>query len=192
MALDPIRKFRTWWRAAERAGAPIADAVALATVDGRGRPAVRYVLLKAAEPRGFTFYTNEYSRKGRELAANPAAALAFYWHETGRQVRVEGVVQMLSATEADVYWATRPRGSQLAATVSEQSAPLASRAELLARLRATERRFADQPVPRPEHWRGYLLVPREIEFWTRKEPRLHERERFVLGRSGWRSSLLQP
>lgn len=189
---DPIRKFRSWWRAAERAGCPLPEAMSLATVDANGRPAVRYVLLKGVEHKGFSFYTNETSRKGRELAAHPGAALAFYWHELGRQVRVEGDVEMLSDAEADAYWRSRPRGSQLASSVSQQSAPLASRRELLARLRACERRFAGQDVPRPPHWRGYLLVPRAIEFWTRREPRLHIREHFVRTRSGWRCELLEP
>lgn len=192
MALDPIRKFERWWRDADEQGCPLPEATALATVDGNGRPAVRYVLLKGVDRRGFLFYSNEASRKGKQLQANPAAALAFYWHELGRQVRVEGVVAMLGEQEADDYWASRPRGSQLASSVSRQSAPLASRRELLGRFRALERRLDGEPVPRPKHWRGYVVDPKRVEFWIRREPRLHDRELFVRTTRGWSRRLLQP
>lgn len=192
MTADPIRKFQTWWRQAERSGNPLPEAMALATVDGHGRPSCRYVLLKGTDPRGFLFYTNEHSRKGGELRDNPEAALAFYWHETGRQVRVTGSVSLVPASEADAYWRTRPRGSQLASSVSQQSSELASRAELMAKLRAADRQSKDAAVARPEHWRGYVLAPREIEFWTRKEPRLHEREHFERQGRIWVRRLLQP
>jgi pyridoxamine 5'-phosphate oxidase len=192
MALDPIRKFSRWWRDAERQGSPLPEATALATVDLKGRPSVRYVLLKGVDARGFLFYTNEASRKGRDLQAFPEAALAFYWHEPGRQVRVEGAVSLLGDDEADAYWQTRPRGSQIASSVSRQSSPLASRRELVARFRALERRLDGKPVPRPKHWRGYVLDPRQVEFWTRREPRLHDRELFVRGSRGWSRRLLQP
>ena len=192
MTADPMRKFQSWWREAERSGNPLPEAMALATVDAAGRPSCRFVLLKGTDSRGFVFYTNERSRKGAELNGNPAAAMAFYWHETGRQVRVTGSVSLVPAEEADAYWRTRPRGSQLASSVSEQSQALASRSELMAKLRAAEKHWKDQAVPRPEHWRGYVLTPREIEFWTRKEPRIHEREHFERQGKLWVRSALQP
>lgn len=192
MALDPLRKFSRWWRDAEKHGCPLSEAMALATADADGRPSVRYVLLKGTDPRGFLFYTNELSRKGEELRNRPAAALAFYWHDLGRQVRVEGEVEMVSDEEADAYWRTRPRGSQIASSVSRQSARITSRTELMARFRETERRSEGEPIPRPSHWKGYVLRPKRIEFWTRREPRLHDRELFVRNRRGWSSSRLQP
>jgi len=182
-SVDPIARFRAWFRAAARAGAPIPECMALATADARGRPSVRYVLLKSADARGFVFYTNALSRKGRELAANPRASLAFYWDATGRQVRIDGKVRALGAADADAYWAERPLGSRYASAVSEQSRAIASRAELLARYRDLERDYPDGDVPRPAHWKGFLVVPDAIEFWTRAEPRLHKRELFTRLRS---------
>ena len=173
-------------------GEPLAEAGALATVDGRGRPSVRFVLLKDTSAGGFSFYTNTESRKGRHLATNPNASLAFYWHLADRQVRVDGRVGLLSAAEADRYWAERPRASQLASLASRQSRPIGSRAELLAEVRRLERAYGGAPVPRPERWTGYRLQPREIEFWRRHEPRLHHRELFVLRAGRWSSRLLQP
>jgi pyridoxamine 5'-phosphate oxidase len=150
------------------------------------------VLLKQAGADGFVFYTNGKSRKGRELAANPRAALLFHWDGLGKQVRVEGRVRQVSAAEADAYWATRPRPSQLAALASEQSAPLRSRAQLMARYRALSRRYRNAPVPRPPHWTGYRVVPQAIEFWTHREHRLHDRELFTRAGRGWKRTLLQP
>ncbi|HYD50612.1 MAG TPA: pyridoxamine 5'-phosphate oxidase [Terriglobales bacterium] len=190
--IDPIAKFRRALRAAAAAGTALPEAMALATADERGRPSLRYVLLKSAGPSGFVFYTNSRSRKGRELAVNPWASLAFYWDSTGIQVRVEGPVKRLPAEEADLYWATRPRGSQLAGAVSQQSEPLLDRRDLLARYRALERALQDGAVERPPHWLGYRLMPRQIEFWARREPRLHHRELYRRSRNGWRRSLLQP
>jgi pyridoxamine 5'-phosphate oxidase len=192
MAADPFRRFRRWHAEAVRAGADLAEAVALATADARGRPSVRYVLLKACEPTGFVFYTNSTSRKGADLAARPYAALAFYWHATGRQVRVEGAVEQVSDREADEYWASRPRESRIASLSSEQSQPLASRAVLLRSYRHMLREHSTGPLTRPRRWTGYRIVPDRIEFWTRHEPRLHHRELFERTRSGWKQSLLQP
>jgi len=188
---DPIARFLRWYREAARR-VELPEACALATATRRGRPSVRYVLLKGADARGFVFFTDARSRKGAELRDNPRAALAFYWHETGRQVRVEGSVREVSASEADVYWATRPRGSQLSASVSRQSAPIGSRGELrraLLRLKASRSGLS---LPRPAYWRGYLLVPGAIEFWVRGAWRLHFRERFVRRAGRWRGALLQP
>lgn len=190
--IDPIARFRRWYALAEEAGVAQHDAMALATSDRRGRPSVRLVLLKRADRRGFVFYTNARSRKGREIAANPRVAAVFYWHQTGRQVRIEGRVVEVSRVEADAYWATRPRESNLGAVLSEQSAPMASARAFLAAYRAIERSFRGRPVPRPRHWTGFRIVPSSIEFWTRGDYRLHHRELFTRTRAGWRRTLLQP
>lgn len=193
MAEDPLRRFQRWYRQAERAGIPQHDACALGTADRRGRPSVRFVLLKGADERGFVFFTDARSRKGRQLAENPRAALAFYWHDLGRQVRVEGRVRPVPGDEADAYWVTRPRESRLGAWASFQSAPLASRAALLAAWRRLRRRYRGRPIPRPPYWRGYRIVPEAIEFWVRGPFRLHFRERFTRRNgSAWRRELLHP
>jgi pyridoxamine 5'-phosphate oxidase len=190
--LDPIAKFRRLYAAAARAGAPLHDAMALATADRGGTPSVRYVLLKGADADGFVFFTHGESRKGRELAARRRAAIAFYWDAIGKQVRVEGRVQRLSAAEADAYWATRPRESQLSGAVSLQSAPMPSHRWLLARWRRLRREVARADVPRPKEWGGYRVVPDAIEFWHRGSHRLHRRELFTRTASRWRRQLLQP
>jgi len=190
--LDPIAKFRRLYAAAARAGAPLHDAMALATADRRGTPSVRYVLLKGADADGFVFFTHGESRKGRELAARPRAAIAFYWDVIGKQVRVEGRVRRLTAGEADAYWATRPRESQLSGAVSQQSAPMPSHRWLVERWRRLRREVSGQDVPRPKEWGGYRVVPDAIEFWHRGPHRLHRRERYVRTSSRWRHELLQP
>ena len=192
MASDPIGKLRRWLAAARAAGEPLAEAVALATADGRGRPSVRYVLLKEVEDGGVVFYTNTASRKGRELRANPRAALAAYWDATGKQVRVEGRIEEVTSEEADAYWAERPRPSQLASSASQQSRAMQSRAELVRAVRRLEERYRDRAVPRPRRWTGYRLLAERVEFWTRHEPRLHHRELYVLRKGRWQRSLLQP
>jgi pyridoxamine 5'-phosphate oxidase len=192
MATDPIARFRRWFKEAERACVPLAESMALATVDARGRPAVRVVLLKGVDPRGFVFFTDARSRKGRELQTNDRASAVFYWHRTGRQVRVEGRVEEVDAAEADAYWATRPRESRLAALASTQSAALASRGALLARWRRLAREHTGGRIPRPPRWTGFRIVPAAIELWTRGEHRLHHRELYRRGRDGWRRTLLQP
>ncbi|MBM4242825.1 MAG: pyridoxamine 5'-phosphate oxidase [Deltaproteobacteria bacterium] len=192
MAADPILRFRRWLRDAERAGAPLCEAMALATATRDGVPSLRLVLLKQADPQGFVFFTDARSRKGRELRANPRAAATFHWNTMGRQVRVEGRVVELPGADADAYWATRPRGSQLSGATSFQSRALVSRAALVARRRAAERRFAGIAVPRPVDWRGFRLVPSSIEFWTHRDDRLHHRELFTRRGSAWRTALLEP
>ena len=197
MPADPIARFRRWFADAERTGMPLPEAIALATADRRGRPSVRYVLLKHVDARGFVFFTDGRSRKGRELVANPEAAFAVYWDALGKQVRVEGRVAMVSTAEAEAYWATRPRESRLAASVSHQSAVLARRSDLLSRWRALGRRHPGENVPRPPAWTGYRITPRAIEFWTRGDFRLHRRERFerrrgAKGVTTWTMRLLQP
>jgi pyridoxamine 5'-phosphate oxidase len=192
MPPDPIARFRRWYReASPRADLP--DACALATATRDGRPSVRYVLLKGVDARGFVFFTDVRSRKGAELRANPRAALAFYWHPTGRQVRVEGRVREVGAAEADAYWATRPRESQLSAWASRQSAPIARRRDLKAALLRLKARSRGAALPRPPYWRGFRLAPEAIEFWIRGAYRLHFRERFRRRPGGrWRRELLQP
>jgi pyridoxamine 5'-phosphate oxidase len=189
---DPIRRFRKWHREAEKAGIGLPDACALATADEDGRPSVRFVLLKEADERGFTFYTNTMSRKGVEIGQNPHAALAFYWHDTDRQVRVEGRLEQVSRQEADEYWEERPRESRLASLASIQSAPMEGRRQLLDRYRELQAQYEEGPIPRPPHWTGYRLIPERIEFWTREEPRLHHRELFIRRGDGWQEQLLQP
>ncbi len=192
VATDPIRRFRSWHKEAIAAGAPLAESVALATADTRGRPSVRWVLLKDVDERGFVFYTNSNSRKGRELEANPHAALAFYWDVTGKQVRVEGKVRRVSVSEADAYWDERPVASKAASAASDQSSPLESRSALMAEYRRLTRLHEGSSAPRPSNWNGYRISPNRIEFWTRREPRLHQRELFVRRKGVWQRSLLQP
>ena len=168
-------------------------AVILATADGEGRPSARTVLLKGVDERGFVFYTNSHSRKGRDLRENPRAALAFFWQSVFEQVLVEGSVEPVSEAESDAYWATRRRESCLGAWASDQSAPLASREELDARYAEHERRFEGGAVPRPPHWRGYRVVPERIEFWRPGDHRLNERDCYErTDGGGWRRFLLNP
>ena len=171
----------------------VPEAMALATADANGAPSVRMVLLKDASPRGFAFYTNRGSRKGSELAANPRAALLLHWDALGRQVRIEGEVEPLSEDESAAYFATRPRGSQLAAWASRQSTPLPSRDALEDAVAAASERFAGGEVPLPPDWGGYLLVPERYEFWQHRDDRLHDRIRYEgSGTGAWRRTRLAP
>ena len=188
---QPIAMFSALF---ERAGRECAEpnAMVLSTVDADGRPSGRYVLLKDVDERGFVFYTNLGSRKARALAANPYAALTFYWPPLEKQVRIEGEVERVSEAEADAYFATRPRESQIGAWASTQSAALVSRASLDERIRDVRDRFDGAPVERPTFWSGYRVVARSIEFWTRDPDRLHERVHFERRDGGWVRSLLFP
>jgi pyridoxamine 5'-phosphate oxidase len=189
---DPIAKFIRWLDEARRLRIPNYEAMALATAVRGGKTSVRFVLLKGIDERGFVFFTDARSRKGRELRGNPRASLALYWQPKGRQVRVEGGVQEVSPEEADAYWATRPRQSQLAASASYQSAQLHSRAELLGRYSRLARKLRGQEVPRPSWWTGFRVRPDVIEFWIHREHRLHDREIYRRRGREWRRNLLQP
>jgi pyridoxamine 5'-phosphate oxidase len=192
MADDPIALFNRWYAKAQRAKAPLFDAMALATADGKGHPSVRFVLLKTADENGFVFYTNTESPKGRALARNPRAALAFYWDAIDRQVRVDGRVERVTDAEADAYWDTRPRLSRIGALVSRQSRPLRNYASFAAKVLALYGRYAGRRIPRPKNWTGFRVVPDSIEFWTRRLNRLHIRWQYRRTRRGWTRTLLQP
>jgi pyridoxamine 5'-phosphate oxidase len=187
VAPDPLEQFRRWFAAAGDD-----NRMALATAAPDGSPSVRMVLLKGADEQGFVFFTGYGSRKGGELDANPRAALLFHWAPLGRQVRVEGPVERVSAEESDAYFATRPRGAQLAATASRQGRVLANRAQLDETVADLEREHAGQDVPRPEHWGGYRLRPETYEFWQHRDDRLHDRLRYMRGGEGWRLERLSP
>jgi pyridoxamine 5'-phosphate oxidase len=189
---DPIAKFIRWLDDAQRARIPNYEAMALATAARGGKTSVRFVLLKGIDERGFVFFTDARSRKGRDLRDNSHAALALYWQPKGRQVRVEGRVEEVAPAEADAYWPTRPRESRLAASASRQSARLRSRAELLARFTRLAKKFRGREIPRPPLWTGFRLRPDAIEFWTNREHRLHDREIYLRRGREWRRDLLQP
>jgi pyridoxamine 5'-phosphate oxidase len=192
VAADPLEQFRRWFADAESAGVRAPHAMALATAAADGAPSVRMVLLKGADADGFAFFTGYGSRKGGELDSNPQAALLFYWDPLGRQVRVEGSVERVSAAESDAYFATRPRGAQLAAAASRQGRVLGDRAELDAAVSELESEHADGEVPRPEHWGGYRLRPETYEFWQHRESRLHDRLRYRRDDGRWRVERLSP
>lgn len=188
---DPISEFLA---AAERARAQSIDIApaALATSSPEGRPSLRIVLVRQIDDRGFVFYTNYNSRKARELAGNPFASLCFFWPTIEEQISVEGPVTKVSAEESDRYFATRPRGSQLGAWASEQSAPLSSREALETRFHDMEARFADRLVARPPFWGGYRLMPERVEFWHGRPDRLHDRMVYAKDGGGWRIERLYP
>ncbi len=190
---DPLVQFAEWLDAAQAAGLPEPHAMTLATATPDGRPAARMVLLRGFDARGFVFYTNYASRKAAALTANSRAALVFYWPELHRQVRVEGTVARVDAAELDAYFAGRPRGSQIGAWASAQSAPIADRAALERAVAAVEQAYADQPVPRPPFWGGFRVTPECLEFWQGQPSRLHDRIRYDRsGAGGWTIQRLQP
>ncbi len=182
---NPIRQFRTWFDEVRAHGVSEQNAISmtLGTATKDGRPSARIVLLKSFDDRGFVFYTNYYSRKGQELNDNPRACLLFYWSELWRQVRIEGVIEKISAAESEAYFQSRPLGSKLGAWASDQSEVVGSRESLEARFAEFEKRFGSD-VPRPEHWGGYRLRPNSIEFWQGRDNRLHDRLRYRLEKNG--------
>ncbi|HEX5077614.1 MAG TPA: pyridoxamine 5'-phosphate oxidase [Geminicoccaceae bacterium] len=189
---DPLAQFRRWFDDACRAELHEPNAMTLATVDAAGQPAARMVLLKGVDARGLAFFTNRDSRKARELLANPRAALVFWWGPLQRQVRFEGTIEEVAAAEADAYFESRPKGSQIAAWSSAQSRVIPDRAALEAEVRRHEERFAAGPVPRPPFWGGYRLVPAVVEFWHGRQSRLHDRLRYTRTPDGWRIERLAP
>jgi pyridoxamine 5'-phosphate oxidase len=192
---DPVVRFQTLLARATqlpREQLPEPTAFALGTVDTAGQPSVRIVLLKDVDQRGFVFYTNCESRKGRELIASRRAALCFHWQSLEEQVRVEGEAEPVSDADADAYFASRARGSQIGAWASIQSRPLQSASELDARVLEVEKRFAGGPVPRPSHWSGFRVIPARIEFWKSMPSRLHVRQLYVRSGTGWTMELLYP
>lgn len=189
---DPLAQFREWLTQALAADLPDANAMTLATVDAVGAPHGRVVLLKDVDAEGFVFFTNYESAKGVELGHDPRAELVFYWAPLERQVRVHGTVTRVSAAESEAYFRTRPRGSRIAAWASAQSAVIADRAALAARVRDIEARYPDDRVPCPPHWGGFRLAPEWLEFWQGRENRLHDRLRYVRAGGDWRLERLAP
>ncbi len=191
-APEPMQTFDAWFEDARACGEPEPEACALATAGESGMPSVRMVLLRGADARGFVFYTNDQSRKGGELAARPLAALTFYWRAAGRQVRVEGRVERVSAAESDAYFRSRSRDSRLGAIASPQSRPLRDRADLEARYRRVAAAYPSGEVPRPAHWGGFRLLPVRVEFWQSGPHRLHDRLVYLSDGNGWKIERLAP
>jgi len=191
LSTNPQAWFALWWSEAQALPARFPNAVVLATAQPNGTPSSRVVLIKDFSNRGFTFFTNYESNKAHDLAANPHAALTFYWDALGRQVHARGTIEKVSRQESEEYFASRPRGSQLGAWASTQSKEIPSREALLERLKSLDAQYPDE-VPCPEHWGGYLLKPTMYEFWTLQEDRLHDRFRFDLSGNTWKIMRLAP
>jgi pyridoxamine 5'-phosphate oxidase len=189
---DGVHQFRAWFDEAQAEGVPLPEACAFATASAAGQPAARMLLLKSVGEDGFVFGTSYASRKGRELAENQRAALLFYWHSLGRQVRVQGTVEQVAESESDAIFLARPRASRISALASHQSEPLAAREQLEARVRELDRELEGREVERPRFWGGYRLVPDELEFWQHRANRLHIRFVYRRNETGWEIEELQP
>ncbi len=189
---NPISQFRFWFSEVEKNGLKFPEACLLSTIEADNFPDGRMVLMKGFDEEGFVFYTNLNSAKGEALRKNPCAALTFYWEPFSWQVRIQGEVTAVSDAEADDYFTTRPKGSQLGAWASDQSAPLKSREELVERVRRYDEKFSGREIPRPPHWGGYRLSPRRMEFWIGREDRLHDRLLYERDGDGWRCGRLYP
>jgi pyridoxamine 5'-phosphate oxidase len=190
---NPIPMFKRWFQEALKAKVLDVNALALASISASGKPSNRIVLLKGLDSRGFTFFTNYESRKGKELRQKPVASLLFFWPQLSRQIRIDGKVSKVSTHESDVYFKTRPRGSQLGAWASNQSQTVPNREYLEARMRALEEQFAGKTIPRPPYWGGFRLVPNTLEFWQGRPNRLHDRLQYQRkGQGGWKISRLAP
>jgi pyridoxamine 5'-phosphate oxidase len=192
MATDPFELFDSWFAEAGSSEPNEPEAMAVATAGADAQPSARMVLLKAHGPEGFVFYSHEQSAKGEDLAENPRTALLFHWKSLCRQVRIEGGIESVSGAEADAYFASRSRDSQLGAWASDQSRPLDRRETFESRFEEAKRRFEGSEVPRPPGWIGYRVIPERIEFWTAREHRLHERRLFTRSADGWSEGLLYP
>ena len=189
---DPLAQFALWYKEAQQSTVALPHAMVLATADAQGRPSARMVLLKECDQRGFVFYTNSKSHKGRDLSQNPRAALVFHWEPLRKQVRVEGAVERVSSEEADAYFATRPRGSQLGAWASPQSETIPDRTALERETDQLEAHYAERDVPRPPHWNGYRVCPDTLEFWVDRASRLHDRFEYRRSSQGWQIRQLAP
>lgn len=190
---DPIQQFSSWYEQVKQAAIDKPNAMSLATVDNRGRPYIRIVLLSSFDDRGLVFHTNYNSRKGQDIAANPQVAVSFWWDDPGYQVHINGVAEKTSDTDSDAYFASRPRGSQLGAWASEQSHVIENRATLEKRLKQFEEKYRNTEVPRPPHWGGYRIKPDTMEFWINGADRLHDRFLYTRNESGnWSMARLAP
>jgi pyridoxamine 5'-phosphate oxidase len=189
---NPFEQFSLWYKMACDAGFIHPDAMALATADKNGKPSARIVLLKSFDENGFIFYTNYQSRKGNELTANPYAALLFYWDKIDKQVRIEGSIEKISGEESELYFHSRPRGSQIGASASPQSKVIKDREYLENQFSGLSKKYEGKEIPLPENWGGYLLKPYYFEFWQSRDNRLHDRIRYVRENGGWKTERLAP
>ena len=192
MAGDPVAQFDRWFSLVLQSGIPEPNAMTLATVDASGAPSARIVLLKGFDPRGFTFFTNYQSRKGKDLSGSPRAALCFYWQPLERQVRIEGIVEKVSRQESEEYFHSRPRGAQIGAWVSQQSEGIETREILEQRAAELEARFGAGVIPLPAEWGGFRVVPQAVEFWQGRPSRLHDRLQYLRAGEGWTLRRLSP